>query len=328
MFPNEERIIKLREKIYHALDPLIDNDYCLLDIPDHANIGDQLICKGELAYLKRLNYKLTYSCSKKFFDAKKIQAHNVILFHGGGNFGDFYRGFQNFRIEVIQKFPHNKIIIFPQTVYYKNSGAIEQDAKIFNQHPNLTIGARDTATYNLLSRHFVNNKILLLPDMAFCLNLNTYISSKRLNKTLILKRTDKEISSDFNLQNIKSQVSANSKIEVKDWPPLHLGLRIVNSLNRRISKKISKLPLLCQLLNDRYGLIYGDLSEWYLKRGIEFINEYDEVYTTRLHGYILSILLNKKVNVIDNSYGKNSHFYNTWMSEFVNSKLLNSYDEK
>jgi exopolysaccharide biosynthesis predicted pyruvyltransferase EpsI len=42
-----------------------------------------------------------------------------------------------------------------------------KDAEIFNQHPDLTICARDNYSYDLLKKYFVNNKILLLPDMAF-----------------------------------------------------------------------------------------------------------------------------------------------------------------
>ena len=59
-----------------------------------------------------------------------------------------------------------------------------------------------------------------------------------------------------------------------------------------------------------------------MEEGVKFINEYEEVYTTRLHGYILSVLLAKRVYMIDNSYGKNSNFYNTWMTDFENSYLL------
>ena len=46
--------------------------------------------------------------------------------------------------------------------------------------------------------------------------------------------------------------------------------------------------------------------------GKEFINQYDVVYSTRLHGGILSWLLGKKCFLIDNSNHKIAAFYATW----------------
>ena len=60
----------------------------------------------------------------------------------------------------------------------------------------------------------------------------------------------------------------------------------------------------------------------YIRKGIHFVNGYDIVYTTRLHVAILSVLLNKQVYFFDNSYGKNSALYNTWLLEFPNIKLV------
>ena len=57
------------------------------------------------------------------------------------------------------------------------------------------------------------------------------------------------------------------------------------------------------------------------KEGVRFISPYREVETTRLHGCILSILLGKKITLIDNSYGKNGNFYNTWLSDLDNVTL-------
>lgn len=325
MFHNIERLQKLKQLIYDSLDPLIDNNYCLLDIPDHPNIGDQLIYEGELDYLKRLNHKMLYVSNDKYEDFKKIPGNSIILLHGGGNFGDLWRGHQEFRIKVISNFNANKIIIFPQTVFYKNTEILLRDAKIFNQHHDLTICARDNFSYDLLKKHFVNNKILLLPDMAFCLDLSKYTSNVKTNKALIIIRKDKEVNKNFDLNNIKKSITERRKIEVKDWPTMENTeikfkmLSLINYLNRNISKKILNSSLFRPLLDSRYGLLRGNLSKWYMMEGVKYINKYEEIYTTRLHGYILSILLNKKVHIIDNSYGKNSNFYRTWMTDFENS---------
>lgn len=329
MTSNTDRLLKLKQLIYDSLDPLIDRDYCLLDIPDHPNIGDQLIYEGELDFLKRFKHKMIYESNEKFEDLNKIPEGCLILLHGGGNFGYIGPSHQDFRKKIIQRFPKNRIIIFPQTVFYKKPENIPIDAEIFNQHPDLTVCVRDQYSYDLLKQHSFKNNILLLPDMAFCLDLSRHISSTKTNKTLVLKRKDRELHGSFNIDHIKQLISENQKIDVKDWPtmdntqPKFKLLSLVNFLNRHISKKFAASPSLRPLLNSKYGLLRGNFySKWYINEGIKYMNQYDEVFTTRLHGYILSVLLNKKAFMIDNSYGKNSNFYKTWMTEFDNSQYL------
>jgi pyruvyl transferase EpsO len=325
---NKESLARLTEVIYSSLDPVIDRDYCLLDIPDHTNIGDQLIYQGELEYLKRLPYRMLYSSNDKFYDFRKITDNCLILLHGGGNFGDLYRGTQDFRIRVIKRFTRNKIVIFPQSVFYSNTEIAIQDAQIFGEHPDLTICARDKNSYQFLKQHFFSNKILMVPDMAFCLNLDNYITGIKTNKVLILKRLDKELNEHFEMKEIKALTNANQTIKMRDWPSMQIRnakfrlLSLLNYVNKHLANTFNRYSFLRPLLNDKYGLLRGDLSKWYKIEGIKFMMKYDEVYSTRLHGYILAILLNKKVHMLDNSYGKNSNFYHTWMSDFTDSEFV------
>ena len=46
--------------------------------------------------------------------------------------------------------------------------------------------------------------------------------------------------------------------------------------------------------------------------GVDFINQYNVVYSTRLHGGLLSLILGKTCCFIDNSNHKISSFYDTW----------------
>jgi pyruvyl transferase EpsO len=55
---------------------------------------------------------------------------------------------------------------------------------------------------------------------------------------------------------------------------------------------------------------------------IDFMSQYDEVYSTRLHGGILAMLLGKKVHMIDNTYGKISSLYNTWLTKKANIDMV------
>lgn len=330
-FVNKERIENLRNIVRKNLGPLINDDFVLLDVPNHRNIGDLLIWEGELEFLKEIPHKLNYSCNIFTYRENKIMPKDVILLHGGGNFGDVWRLNQDFRNSIIEKFHNNRIIVFPQTVHYSGGNDfIEKDAQLFNSHPDLTICVRDKISYDFAKVHFNRCNILLLPDMAFFLNFESFQGLKKTDKTLILKRLDKELGSDKPIAKIKSFLDqSNALTEIKDWP----GFIESGTFMRKIqyylikmeiilSKKMINSSFFNAFVDDDHGLKGKNYKNNLIKKGIEFINNYDTVYSTRLHGFILSVLLNKKVFIFDNSYGKNKNYFDTWLSDFENVKLI------
>ena len=110
----------------------------------------------------------------------------------GGNFGDLYRQHSEFRRIVIESYPRNKVIILPQTIFYEDKELISEDARFYVKYPNVTICAREKYSYDLLKAHF-SNPCLLVPDMAFFINLERYKLGKETDKVLYLKRIDKEL---------------------------------------------------------------------------------------------------------------------------------------
>ena len=324
---NLDKIEGLKNVIINSLDNLITGDYCLLDVPNHKNIGDNLIWAGELAYLQRLKGKMLYSANMHVCNFKKIPRESIILLHGGGNFGDVWRTSQEFRNNVIKNFKHNKVIIFPQTVHYANQDLIAEDAALFSTHSDITLCARDNDSYILLNKHFSKNKILLVPDMAFFLDFSKYINLTKTGRRLWMRRTDKELN-DATDKKIKENFASKSNLEMKDWPTYNHSKQyewIYNAaedIQNRIAKRFSQTPVIEKLIDPRFGLKSKNNLKNFIRTGIDFINEYDEVFSTRLHGAILSILLNKTVHMIDNSYGKNKNFYNTWLTDFKNTSLI------
>ena len=327
---NHIQISKLRKIIEEAITPLINDDYTLLDVPMYNNIGDSLIYEGELAFLKGLPYKKLFAASRKFTYLNRIPKKGIILLQGGGNFGDLWRVFQDFRLSIIKARPEQRIILFPQTVFYENEATLISDAAIFNAHPDLTICARDEPSYRILKKYFYNNRILLVPDMAFCLDLTKYISQEKTGKALLLKRRDKELKADQANQlehKIKALAQAY-ELDIEDWPGIEIEdqqklkwgrFKKINLVTTRTALFL-RAPM--QPANLEFGLFNLFQSNRQLERGIRFINSYDQIYSTRLHGAILSVLLEKPISLLDNSYGKNSAFYNCWLKDIEQCKLI------
>jgi len=141
---------KLKKIIKSNLLQLINNDYIFLDLPYYTNIGDTLIWKGTEEFLKIIPHKCLYKTAIETYIKPKISNDIIILLQGGGNFGDIWQRHTKFFIRIIKEFPENKIIILPQTVYYKNKDILKDNARTMSQHPYLTICARDSVTYQLL----------------------------------------------------------------------------------------------------------------------------------------------------------------------------------
>lgn len=329
MFRNKEKIGCLRQKITDTLLPVIDEDYSLLDAPNHSNIGDSLIYEGELEFLKRSPRRKLFASSIKFLQLSALPEEGLLLFHGGGNFGDLWPRFQKCRREVIAARKRQKILIFPQTVFYENKENLKADAAIFNSHPDLTICARDLNSFAILKQYFFNNKILLLPDMAFCLDLENDHRHQSSGKVLLMKRTDKEIKTTA-IEAEKMLVGEDSgkQVEVKDWPGMELTKRQLirkkwkDRENKYATRLRYKLNAGRSEMDLNFGIRHRYQSYRQMRLGIDFLNQYDSIYSTRLHGAILGLLLDKQVYLIDNSYGKNSSFYTCWLTDFSRCEML------
>ena len=182
----------------------------------------------------------------------------------------------------------------------------------YAKHPNVTICAREQYSYNLLKKNF-SNSCLLLPDMAFFVNLDKYKLGKEENKVLYLKRIDKELSQEL------EDVEIPTNAEVHDWPTYECSFPKVE----RIEKLFYKFWRLETILKFSDKNI-ARLNDWkrnyfyrrfYVQLGIDFLSPYSLIYTTRLHVMILGVLLNKKLHLINNTSGKVINFYNTWLKE-------------
>lgn len=310
---NLSKIFRLKSLIIQELKPLIDSDYVLLDVPDHDNIGDNLIWKGELAFLEEIPYKKLYEASYLFFEQKRIPKHAILLLHGGGNFGDIYTRTHEVRLKIIAQNTDKKIILFPQTIFYQNENNLKADAKILNNHPNLIFCVRDEISFELVQRWFPNVSPKLLPDMAFCIDPNQLSLPTKGKKTLLMKRNDGELGEIPVIQ---------GEFDTLDWPTFNMSkkerwnkIRNQRRLDK-IAMKFQKLPVLRSFVDSRYGLKSRTGKENYIKIGTEFFSQYETIYTTRLHGLILGVLMGKNMKVLDNSYGKLTNFHKEWLHDF------------
>jgi pyruvyl transferase EpsO len=272
-----------------------------IDIPLHFNVGDQLIYAGTEAFIKVHKINVTYRAFDRNVDVKAINKCEIIMFHGGGNFGDIYPRHQRLRESLIEKFPNKRIIILPQTIHFSSEIEMKKSSEIFSLHPDLHIYLRDQKSFEIAKCFSKNSS--LMPDMAHSLHPLidiTEVESLNVNspKIINLRRVDVE----------KVTKKINVQKQSFDWENI---LEPWDYTFHKLIKKLQRFSFLSSRLVNKWKVHSDSL----IFRSINFFNLHNTVYTDRLHGFILSYLLGKNIKLLDNSYGKNLNYFNQWIND-------------
>jgi pyruvyl transferase EpsO len=302
----KQSITSLRNRIRSTLDPIVGgySECALVGFPDSSNVGDSAIWLGERVWLRDNGVRVAYRCHERDYGPRILEGSSPtgpILLHGGGNLGDLWPRHERLRERVIHDFPGRPIVQLPQTIHFGDAGALARARAVFDRHPDLTLALRDTASFDFARREFQARSVLC-PDMAFYLGALS-ISRRKDVDVLWLRRTDLEAVAH-------AEVLGGPNTVVTDWldpqPPSLRRLReAVQPLALRHPRKLRLLRQLSEATFEYQARHRMDFGCRLLARG-------KVVVTDRLHGHILSLLLGIPHVILDNSYGKLRHFYETW----------------
>lgn len=311
---DDNLIDTLRQKTIDVIRSAVPRDrpVALLDFPRYSNVGDSAIWLGEIHCLAACGMAardIRYMCDVATYDEASLRDavgnDGVILLNGGGNFGDLWAIHQQFREAVVAAFPNNPIVILPQSIHFREPGALERTAEIFNRHAQLTILVRDRLSFDLLQQHFSASSEMC-PDMAFCIgSLERPVRPEQ--DVVYLARADQE--SQFS-----DDGGGFADIESVDWPETGAAQqwRIGNGIadfqvDHRTTARSLRAPL--QFLT---RASYHAMAKERLAVGSRLLARGRVVVTDRLHAHILALLLGIPHVVLDNSYGKIRRFHDAW----------------
>lgn len=268
-----------------------------VDVPDHFNFGDYLIYLGSREIIKNSD---CLSC--RFYTSSQISSNfnliskdntDVIICHGGGNFGDLYDRHNNIRLALVKKFQDIPIVLFPQTIFYQDKANMLEDFSFLEKHSNLSIFVRDFESKSILENNSSLKADICCDTAQFLFNTLTFTNARENKnirfKKLLFKRVDKE--------RVSNEITSDSK----DWDyffsPFDVFFkRTFNFLSIKLSFSETISRMMIVLWN-----FYMDKK---LKVILDFFTSFEEIETDRLHGYILAYLLDVKRTALDNSYGK------------------------
>jgi pyruvyl transferase EpsO len=272
-----------------------------VDIPMHGNIGDLLIMLGTLAFFKKHDLKPRMISPFFSFNPDWLGKDDVVVFHGGGNFGDLYPFFQQLRERVAAARPGNRIVILPQSIHFSSPEKAAESAAIFRRHPDLHLCVRDKVSFEQ-ARAFTD-KVYLLPDMAHQL----YPLDRSHNKqgdAMLITRVDDEKVEHGTLPDVR--VSTHT-----DWP------QFVGDRERVINRYRHAIGMFSRRgMGKPANIIVAPLWIAYAQKlvdeAIALFAQHNLIITDRLHGHILAVLMDMPTLVLDNSYGKNSRYASVW----------------
>ena len=312
-------MLELKSALLKVLDFIEDkNDVVYLDYPLYYNIGDILIFEGSISFFEKNGVTIKKYLNVLNLDIYRLKKHitdrTTIVCQGGGNFGDLYNIHQDMREDIVKAFPNNRIIILPQTAFFSDIKQQERSKKIFLTHTNIVMFARDLPTYELFKTF--SDKTYLMPDMAHQLYQELSISNFVENKTLFFLRKDKEANIS------QKEINIIDDGDVYDWEDLIT--RQDEKLYKRIKKIIKWNKFLgIGVLDDFVFRVWHKHSLMLVNNFASKFSSYEKIVTSRLHGHILSCLIDKNSNIIDNSYGKNKAYYQLWTKDTGMASLLN-----
>jgi pyruvyl transferase EpsI len=277
----------------------------LMQTPLHTNLGDQAITVAELKllydrYQKRNIYDISYNELENSFESVKqmITSDDLILLHGGGNMGTLWYNEEEIRQKVITTFAHNKIVILPQSIFYEDSDdgnkKLQISQKIYQNHQNLHIIARDKISLELMKKYYPQCKIYLTPDIVFY--LERQLPRLRRNDIMFCLRSDKE-----------KQLSDD----------------IIQQIHKIISQKTNFIIYTDTVLNDVN--ITKENRIKYVEEMLDSFKKVKLVITDRLHGMIFAAITATPCLVLANNYHKIKGQYE-WISDLDYIKFTEDLD--
>lgn len=262
-------LLKYYQQSYKNINATVGK-YIFLDFGNYCNAGDQAIGISMLDFLrKNVSDDVTYFNVSDFYTnikayKKIIKSDTIIILSGGGNIGTTYLYYEHIREMVCFLFKHNKIIVFPQTVDFRdlsiraNRVALKNAKKIYARCDDLTICARERYSFKFMQKHFKNNKVLLVPDIV--LRYKPDIQECEIEKrALFCFRDDKEKAISENLVNQIKQYFLEKEYQIEDMDTCDSGIAMntekecVNYVNQKLIK-ISKAEV---IFTDRlHGMVF------------------------------------------------------------------------
>ena len=237
--------------------------------PNHGNLGDYAIYLAEKQLLaKHLPDCNIFGVNMTDFQHEVralsglLQKEDLLILTGGGNLGNQYMDDEKIRRETIVRFPDNRIVLFPQTMYFTEDAEGREEekktAEIYGGHKDLWLTARDEQSCRKMEQLF-HREIRLLPDVVLTWKGRSWPDKKG---ALLLLRNDVEgVLSPEQRKTVKEMLQPLYAFVEETDTDIEVG-NDLSCLDTELQKKLEQIGKAALVVTDRlHGMIFAALMQ-------------------------------------------------------------------
>ena len=281
---------------YHELRPYLIRPKrmaFLFGSPGHCNMGDQAqtYCIQKWLNANYPNYGImTFTLSKSTERVytllrRFIRKNDLLICHSGYHITDLYNERLPY-MELAKRFKDHKIVVFPQTVFFKDKKKLQETADVFNNHGHLLLMCRDKVSYEEAKQHFTLCKLMLMPDIVTSLIGTMHFEEKREGVLFCMRNDIEAFYSKESIEELRKKF-ISVKTDLTDTTLSELGVDFV--------------------IHNRESILF-DLFRKY--------SRYKVAITDRYHGTIFSLIAGTPVIVLGSTDHKLSSGVQWFPKEF------------
>ena len=228
-----------------------------------TNMGDHAIVRAEIEYMQRLlgaETQIVPIHVNQTEDAinvltPKLRSEDIIILSGGGYLGDEYVEIYLPLRRILQRFRNNKLLIFPQTIYFLDKSHEQEFVSLCLQCKQLRIFVREPKSKEIFDSLGVEAE--LVPDIVLTLKQQPH---NQYGKILLCMRKDTERAlKDEDFSMIQLITSKYGSIEMTDT--VNQNKFPMSERNMQIDQMLSKFSNSSFVITDRiHGMIFSYLT--------------------------------------------------------------------
>ncbi|KHT54523.1 polysaccharide pyruvyl transferase family protein [Alteromonas macleodii] len=256
-----------------------------------GNLGDMLIVAATIQNLE--THGIPFQVGQQNFE-DNLDGNELFVIMGSGNYVPLYSGVKNILNKLSKVCPQSQVVVLPSSTYGMQEHIQSLDLQLY-------FFCRELDTYKRMKSALPKGRALLTHDAALYLDIKDsrframrnlrQVLNGRTVKTLHAMRGDLEKTDAFTIEKRHKNVD--------------ISLLRTNRGNAFLSTYVINVDAVFEDVN--FMLMY--------------LLPFNPIVTNRLHVCIAALLLDKKVEIYDNSYGKLSGVYKNSLEELYPGKI-------